>query len=298
MNTQQYPAKTSPVHRISAQERGIALVAVLWLVAALSVMLIGLQHVVRGEIQIAGLAQSKVTSSGIADAAILVTLQGMIATKIVSEKVVRTATVTVFGSEVKVSVVPMNGLIDLNHAPENLLADAYEFGGGLPKEEASRLANLTVEARERRGPDALPERLHAIEDLLRIPGLSYDAYAKMSNAVTTEIAGGGRINPLAASVDTLTILGRGDRIRALQLVDARVSNPESMDATALTVQHIQMEPTSYVAISATLKSSVDVSVTRVWRVDLSTPVRGLPWRVLGVDQRVAPAANANWRSLR
>jgi general secretion pathway protein K len=274
-------------------KRGIALVAVLWLVAALSIMLVGLQHVVRGEVQTAGQAQNGVISSGIADAAIRLTLQGMVATKSVSEKAVRIATVTVFDSEVTVQVVPLNGLIDLNNASESLLADAYEYGGGLPKEEALRLANLTVEARERRGPDALPERLHAIEDLLRMPGMSYDAYAKIASSLTTEIAGGGRINPLAASSETLSILGRGDRIRALQLVESRLSNPESMDATTLTTQHLQMEPTSYLAISATLKSQGDVTVTRTWRVDLSTPTRGLPWRVLAVDQRVARGVISN-----
>jgi general secretion pathway protein K len=268
-------------------KRGIALVAVLWLVAALSIMLIGLQHVVRGEIQTAGQAQNGVTSSGIADAAIRLTLQGMNAAKSLSEKAIRTEIVTVFDNEVKVQIVPMNGLIDLNNAPQSLLADVYEYAGGVPKDEALKLANLTVEARERRGPDALPEKLHAIEDLLRITGLSYDAYAKMSGCLTTEIAGSGRVNPLAAAAETLVILGRGDRIRALQLVESRLSNPESMDVTTLTTQHIQMEPTSYLAISATLKPQGDVTVTRTWRVDLSTPARGLPWRVLGIDQRVS-----------
>ena len=293
MRTLQYPFKISPPCRKTAARRGIALVAVLWLVAALSVMLIGLQHVVRGEIQTTGWAQNGVTSSGIADAAIRLTLQGMIATKNVSEKVVRIATVTVFDNEVKVQIAPLNGLIDLNNAPESLLADTYEYAGGLPKEEALKLANFTVETRERRGSDAQPERLHAIEDLLRIPGLRYDTYAKIASSVTTEIAGSGRVNPLAASSETLVILGKGDRARALQLVESRLSNPESMDTTTLASQHIQMEPTSYFAISATLKSQDDVTVTRTWRVDLSTPSRGLPWRVLGVDQRVARGVISN-----
>lgn len=293
MKTPNYSGKISSYCSNTVAINGIALVAVLWLVAAMSVMLIGLQHVVRVEIQTAGQAQNGVASSGIADAAIRLTLQGMIASKSVSEKAGRTATVTVFDHEVKVQIVPLNGLIDLNNAPESLLADAYEYGGGLPKEESLRLAVLTVEARERRGADAQTERLHAIEDLLRIPGLRYDTYAKIVSSVTTEIAGDGRVNPLAASSETLVILGRGDRIRALQLVESRLSNPESMDATTLTTQHIQMEPTSRVAISATVKSQGDVTVTRTWRVDLSSPARGLPWRVLGVDQRVARGTISN-----
>ncbi len=287
MKSLKHSGNTSPYCCKTVAINGIALVAVLWLVAAMSVMLIGLQHVVRGEIQSAGQAQNGVASSGIADAAIRLTLQRMIATKGVYEKAVRTATVTVLDHEVKVQVVPLTGLIDLNNASESLLADTYEYGGGLPKDEALRLAGLTVEARERRGSDGRAERLHAIEDLLRVPGLQYDTYAKIASSVTIESVGDGRVNPLAASAETLVILGRGDRLRALQLVESRLSNPESMDATTLTTQHLQMEPTSRLALSATLRSQGDVTVTRTWRVDLAASSRGLPWRVLGVEQRVA-----------
>lgn len=268
-------------------KRGIALVAVLWLVAALSVMLMGLQHVVRGEIRMTGQAQNTVVSSGIADAAIRLTLAEMVATKGLSGKSVRSTTVTLFGQEVKVQVVPLNGLIDLNTASEALLADAYEYGAGLPSTEALRLAGLTIEARERRSPDALPERFHAVEDLLRIEGVSFDTHAKIRAVATTDIVGGGRVNPLAASADTLAVLAKGDRVRALQLAESRQSNPESMDATTLTAPHLQIEPTSYLAVTATVRLQGDVTVNRTWRVDLSTEARGVPWRVLGVDQRIS-----------
>lgn len=266
---------------------GIALVAVLWLVAALSVMLIGLQHVVRGEIRMTGQAQNRVVYGGIADAAIRLALTEMVSVKNLSEKSVRNTAVKVFGQEVKVQIVPLNGLIDLNTASEALLADAYEYAAGLPISEALKLARLTVEARERRGPDAALERFHAVEDLLRIEGVSFDTHAKMRTVATTDIVGGGRVNPLAASTDTLVVLTKGDRVRALQLAESRQSNPESMDATTLTAQHLQTEPTSYLAVSASVAPQGDVSVTRTWRVDMSTSVSGVPWRVLGVDQRIS-----------
>ena len=62
-------------HTQKVKEHGVALLAVLWLVAALSIMLTGLQYAVRGEIRVANQVRKSVVSNGLADAAIRLTLR-------------------------------------------------------------------------------------------------------------------------------------------------------------------------------------------------------------------------------
>ena len=267
-------------------QHGVALLAVLWLVAALSVMLIGMQHAVRGEIRIASQLRNGVVGNGIADAAIRLTLQGLASEKNKSIKSPQTKTVLVFGNEVKVEVIPLNGYVDLNSAPLSLLADAFEYAGGVSKETAQRLAANAVDARNRKSVDGTPARFHAVEDLLLLAGVDYPVYAKMKSCLTAEIVGSGRINPLAASVATLVILAKGDLARAQQLFASSLSNPDAMDTTSLAATHMDIAPTTYLTIRATTLMQDKTGLERTWRVDVSSSAYGLPWRVLSVDQTV------------
>lgn len=264
--------------------QGVALLAVLWLVAALSIMIAGMLHVVRSEVHIASQSRNSVINNALAEAAIRLVLQELVFDKNKATRSIQTKTIVLFGSEVKVEVIPLNGSIDLNNAPSSLLADAFEYGGGTSKQEAQRMATSVIEARGQKDLRGTPVRFHAIEDLLRLNGLDYDIYARLKNVFTVDIVGSGRVNPLAASMSTLVILAKGDHTRAQQLLESRLSNSESMDTTTLTAAHIEMVPSSFFSIRATLPMQDNVSLVRTWRVDTASPAYGLPWRVLGVDQ--------------
>jgi len=272
----------------TAPQRGVALLAVLWLVAALSVMLGGLQQVVRGEIRFASQARYGVISNSLGDAAIRLTLQELAAEKNKPIQAIRTKPLSIFGAVVTVTITPLNGLIDLNNASPNLLADALEYLGLISKPEAQRLALTIVETREAKTPDGYAMKFHAIEDLLKVPGVTYDVYAKIKSCLTTDLLGSGRINPLGASLDTLVVLTQGNRARAQQLFKSRRSNPESMDTTTLTAEHIQTGATSNLMLSAITTLPDNTHLMRTWRVNIAAPTYGLPWRVLGIDSSVAP----------
>lgn len=273
-------------HTQKVKEHGVALLAVLWLVAALSIMLTGLQYAVRGEIRVANQVRKSVVSNGLADAAIRLTLRELEIGKSRAIKFVQTKTLTVFGNEVKVEVIPLNGYIDLNSAPMSLLADAFEYGAGVPRQDAQRLAANVMETRDRKSAEGIPARYHAVEDLLRPGGLDYNVYAKIKSSLTADIVGSGRINPVAASLDTLTILAKGDQGRAQQLFASRLSNPDSMDTTSFAANHIEIAPTSYLVIRATTLMPDHTGLERTWRVNMSSPAYGLPWRVLSIDPSV------------
>lgn len=272
------------------QQSGVALLAVLWLVAALSIMLSGLQQVVRGEIRFASQARHSVISNSLGDAAIRLTLQEMAAEKNKPIQAIQTKTVTIFGATLAVQITPLNGLIDLNNASQALLADTFEYLGQLPKPDAQRLANAAIETRSIKNSDGSVQGFHAVEDLLRVPGVGFDAYAKIKNCLTTDLLGSGRINPLAASLETLVVLTQGNRARAQQLFESRRSTPESMDTTTLSAAHIQIASTNNLSISANTTLPDNTRLVRTWRVNTATPTHGLPWRILGIDPSVAPDA--------
>lgn len=268
------------------RQNGLALLAVLWLVAALTVMVGSLQHVVRGEIQVASQTGRSVIGSGVADAAIRLKLQELALDKNKAVKTIERRTVTVFGNSVDVEVIPLNGFIDLNSAPISLLADAFHFVGGVPKEAAQKLATAAADMRDEKGSDGVPVGFHAVEDLMRIGTLDYKVYAKMKGVFVADIVGTGLVNPLAANASTLQILAKGDQSLAHQLLESLRSSPDSMDVTTLTANHIEIVGTSYLAIQATVTLREDLNLRRTWRVDTSAVAYGLPWRMLNVEQRI------------
>ena len=120
-------------------ERGLALVAVLWLVAALSLIVTGLVASVRSETRLVSGAREGVVAGAAGDAAIHLVLQGMAAEP---QPVSRLAQVQVpyRGLAIAVEVMPLNGLIDINQAPKGLLAQLFAVAGKVSPDVARNLA--------------------------------------------------------------------------------------------------------------------------------------------------------------
>ena len=279
-------------HATLCGQRGVALLAVLWLVAALSIMVSGMLHAVRSEIRLTGLSRHGVIQKGIADAAIRLILQELVSDRSQPLKFIQTKTISIFDQQVDVQITPVNGLIDINNAPKSLLADVFEYAGGIARDAAQRMAENVILARERKTEQGEAVRFHAPEDLLLLAGLDYDTYARLRPLLTVDIVGSGRVNPLAALAETLLVLTKGDSERARQLIESRHSTPESMDTTQLTANHFQIAATSYLALQATIALADHTRLTRTWRVDMATAAYGLPWTVLGVDTNQVVTSSA------
>lgn len=277
------PVRSHPVALQPRKPAGMALLAVLWLVAALSVMVSGLLHVVRSETRIAAQVRLGVVNSGLADAAIRLVLQELSAAPNKSTNTIQTTTISVFGKDVQVEVIPLNGYIDLNNASENLLSDVFEFGAGMAGGQARSMAAAAVQARSTKGADGTLVGFHSVEDLLQLPGFQYSAYAKINKLLTVDLFGSGRVNPLAAPMGTLLILAKGDQTRAQQLFESQRANPETMDTTQLTAAHLDKASSGQFVLHASVAIADQLSFVRSWRVDLSSSAFGLPWRVLGMD---------------
>ena len=150
----------------------MALIAVLWIVAALSLMVIGLAGTVRQQIQIIGNQRDQVSGQAAGEAAIALALQAL-------------------------QVAPQRP------AGSSTLALSY---GGLDAGRAQALAGELVAWRDGR-PDVDPtapgaasvqaRRFEATEDLLLVPGVDYALYARIAPLVNADL-NTGQVNPLAA----------------------------------------------------------------------------------------------------
>lgn len=271
----------------SSPQRGLALIAVLWIVAALTLSATGLLYSAKQEIRTAARQRSTLAANALADAALRLVLQDIAASKTpFTGRWVRTS-VEFAGAAIDVQVHGLNGLVDINNAPPALLAALFQHTGNLPAAAAESLANTIVEWRKRPGPAARPVGFDAPEDLLQVPGFEYGLYATIQPLVTASLRGRGLVNPEAASVAVLTVLAQGNAVLAAQLSAARENSPQAMDSTQLTAAFKDASASRAIRMVASVPLSDGMVLQRTWSVALGSRGRNaLPWQVLDQHQAV------------
>ena len=279
--------------KVRAAQRGVALIAVLWLVAAMSLIITGIVQSVRSEIRTVGVQRQAVIANALADAGILLALQNLQMQQKEPGAAIQLIPVQFEGLNAQVSVQPQNGLIDINNAAPLLLADLYRYAGGLNADAAQTMAQATVESRQFKNEKGLAQGFEAIEDLLRVPKMTYDLYVKVAGLVTADLKdGSGRVNALAAPAGVLQVLTGGDVARAASLAARRTADLNVMDTSFLKPEHIEMAPSRTLRLQVQVDLADGAAAQRAWLVYWGTdPRSGLPWRVLGTQQSMqrAPA---------
>lgn len=273
----------------------MALVAVLWIVAALSIVVTGISQTSRQEIKLAQLARQSVEAQATGQAAIFRVLQQLALQPVKPGRLTRVPT-QVSGVTIEVAVTPLNGLIDINRAPAELLKALLEIAAGLGPADAVKLAQAIVDYRT--PPNASPNHrgYEASEDLLLIPGMPFDVYANISALITTDSRGGGRVNPLAASWDVLNVLSGGNSELATKIAAERDAGLEGIDTvTTLNGAFVENNAT---ARRYRLEARVPLADGGLFYsarvVDfVSSSREGLPWLTFRVENRLAPAAGTN-----
>ena len=220
---------------------GMALIAVLWIVAALSLLVLGVSGSVREQIRTVGQARDQIEGQALAEAAIALVLQQILAQP---ERPggIQHISVGYAGLSIEVEAAPLDGLISLNDAPPELLAALLQVAGGLPAGPAQALAATLVEWRDTQpelditdSPDARQQRrFEAPEDLLLVPGVDYGLYARLAPLVSADLAGtGGRVNTATAPAGVLAVLAQGDAGAVARYLGQRDSGQPGADATGL-----------------------------------------------------------------
>ena len=275
-----------------AASQGLALIAVLWLVAAMGLIITGVVKSVKTETRSSGQQRQSLQAQTQGDAVLLLALQSLYFQDPPLRQATQTASFVFAGQATQVEVNALNGLIDINNAPDPLLAQLYAVAGGLPNDAAQALAQATVQTRKTTNAKGFQAKFDAPEDLLQVPGFTYDLYAKMRDLVTADLKGGsGRVNPMAAPQSVLQVLTGGDTGRAAALYANRNVPLTGMDTTVLNPAFIDSSISSSLRLQAFVPMGNGASLVRTWDV-LSVQDRrtGLPWRVLGKSLTLSSSA--------
>lgn len=275
------------VGRGRAHGRGVALVLVLWIVAALTVLVTGIVQAQRGEVRLASAARDRLLSEATGQAAIQQVVQRIVGSGQAVDRLQRVRAER-DQVEVVVEVMPMTGLIDLNAAPEPLLAELFVRGAGLEERAASELAAAVI-ARRQGGAGASargPRRLDAPEELLAIPGVDPDLFAKIAPLVTTDSGGNGRVHALSAPLDVLLVVARGRADVARRLAEDRDAGQVGVDTTRLDAAFIDGTLGTRLRLSARVPRADGSAWTVVRDIDLRPAVgSGSPWQILRSELR-------------
>lgn len=264
--------------------QGIALIAVLWIVAALSVIVTGVVHAVRSEVRLISHNRQAVEGLALGEAAMALVLQD-ISVRTEPPTQLTQIDVAYLGHVMQVQVMPLSGLIDINSAAEPLLASLYSVAGEKDAAAATALAQATVQVRSERDTRGREKGFEAVQDLLRVPGVDFDLYARLSPLITAEVqGGGGRVNPQAASVEVLAVLAQGNLALAGELATKRASGDTNMDTTRLNVPFIGSTASSRYKLQARVPLADGIQVVLSHSVDVRPDSRsGLPWRIFHTE---------------
>ena len=284
---------TAPRELIKSQQRnglrGLALVAVLWMVAALSIMVVGMSAVVRAETRAVSMSRQSIQLGAQGVAAINLVLQDMVAA---APRINRLTTreVSYAGQDIRVEILPLNGLIDINNASEALLAKLISIQGGVEYQQGLRLARSSIEKRSLKDRTGKARGFEALEDWLSVEGMDYELYARVRDLATADLyaVGTGRVNPLAAPREVLNVLAGGNDTLVARIASERDTGTPGIDTTALEAADVESGIADRFRLTASVQvpGSPDLLLRVVQSVDLAPAKRdGLPWRIFDTDRR-------------
>jgi type II secretory pathway component PulK len=303
-------------------EGGVALAILVWFLAAMSLLVAGIVMQARIDIKLTQFHVARARAEAVADGAIQLALAHMMQPVKEGESTQQVLQGLVYplgNLNVQVNVTPLSGLINLNEAPEELLALLLLSVEGLDEGAARELAFNVVEwrtpglhaggelqssAREySRGDDVetvdptdpgatSSRRFEAIEDLLLVAGIDRRVYEAVQDAIYVSQEGQSGVDWATAPVVILRGLLGGDAESAQALVEARVSDEQEglVAPSDMDLRFQEASITTAYRIDAMVEVDGSVFNRRRW-VDTGRPGQdGLPWSFFRTEAlRVLPA---------
>lgn len=279
------------------RQSGVALVIVMWLVAALSLLASGLVATTRADVRGTQVLKQFAMHAALGDAAIRLAASQLKLEPLVDHPVVFRFTLEGYGIEVQ--VLPASAFINLNGASLELLRDALQFGADLPEAQAQLLAERIVDWRD---PDdaALPngaERaayeaaqspfrprngpFESVDDLIQVIGMNLDLHDRIRGLFTTQ-GGAQGVDPRFAPPAVLRILAAGNAGQVERIMSARQAQDPLFDMTGLTQQHLAQTASGPYRFMATYRAE-QVELARARWIDFSAPRPELPWAELAAE---------------
>ena len=176
-----------------ASQSGIALAIVVWFIAGMSLLVAGIVAHARVDSRMAQLHVARAKAVAAGDGAIQLRLAGGDSAKRAGVNSLH----QLGDLEVEVRLQSAAGLIDLNSASQELLTALFLVAGKLDLDEAKMMANNVVKWRtpqSKYSATRRQSRFDAIEDLMRVEGITRSVLDGVRDFVVAGAAGKGQMN--------------------------------------------------------------------------------------------------------
>ena len=200
-------------------QAGVALAIVLWFIAGMSLLVAGIVSQARVDTHMAQLHVARAKAVAAGDGAIRLRLAELLTARgsPAGEGSGASGGYYRLGEdEVRVTLVPVAGLIDINSATPEVLLGLF-LQAGVEQDEAQALAENVLKSRSpaaARGAPGGSGRLEAMEDLLRVPGMSRSLLDAVRDFIVVGTPAQGGMNWSVAPDEVLAVLDRVDAARA------------------------------------------------------------------------------------
>ena len=292
---------------MKARQQGLALIMVIWLVAALSLLVAGLSSLARVDVRLTRLQLERSQMQALADSGVHLLMRDMRLARRVGDYNGRgpyTGEYAFGDYQIQATALPVTGLVNLNRANEALLIALFQFGLDMDNETALGMAHKVLDWRsddelkrlqgadeddyKAAGMQHLPRngQFLVVEDLLQVLGMTPVHFDKLNDLISVLPTTSFGIDPMSAPDEILPILAEGQQ----DLVDAMrfaKQQPDSLESEAW----YQGFDLAFVSTSGTQNYRVDISLNkaggaehlrRFWVVtSASAQTRfGVPWIVV------------------
>jgi general secretion pathway protein K len=263
------------------REDGVALAIVVWFIAGMSLLVAGIISHVRVDTRMTQLhvAQAQAASAG--DGAIQLMLAELVSSRrnapdgALSEAVYRLGSL-----DVEVTLVPAQGLIDINRAPQIVLAGLFRLAGALDATEAQTVADNVVKWRQvqpvEEGGKVVTRHFVALEDMLRVDGVSRMLIEAVRDYVVVGLGSQRGTNFSAAPAAVLEVLREANLQQAEQLLRQR--EQEGDPGSRGLARAASAAPGGMLRADAVVRYGDQFWLRRRWVVLETESGSSLPWR--------------------
>lgn len=285
----------------------MALIAVLWITAALSLLAMSLSQMARTDVRVVTVFKQSIQAQSRADGALTVAADWL-QSQLSSISGIREITVNVGGQPIVVQIAPSTGFINVNMASAKLLQDMFVYGAGLPEGRAAVLAKNVIAWRSPPGPqdtsgaegEDAPRHAPFVtpQDLRQVSGITPDIYARIAPLIVAnpQAAMNSLVNANAAPAGVLNVLAQGNRATVHQIISARAQlgdSPSPLPVSGLNPTYLEMSGSNYFRLTALVRDSDNILWKRTWWVDYSMQIQSVtPWRVAQIDPLTSAGVRA------
>lgn len=280
----------SKMKGVSSQQ-GVALALLLWIIAALSILLAGVLYQVKVDTKMTQWQRTQVKAEALGDAVIQLQMA-----RIVSEPSLLGGGYAEFDVEfdehvAQVEFVPAAGLVDINRASREALVRLFVARAGLSEAQADQLADDIQQWRSSSNledDDSYSEQpgkfkrgglFEAPEDLMLVSGISRELYDRIKSVISVAKTGVAEVNTAAAPPEVLAFI-----------VDDQEQLADLLAQRQRDVQNTPLAGSAGTEFRVRAKMQIDgdyVVRTRWVRIGRAGP-DGLPW----LYYRVEPVSRA------